>query len=432
MSLTLAMVHINYHLRGRASDADEQFCRELAAKSGARIYVRTRRRPPRRAKSFNLQDWARRVRYELFASLADKECFDRIAVGHHFDDQVETIAAGLFGGRDSFALTGIPRVRGRVMRPLFDCRRVEILDFLQRIGQPHREDASNRDTRYLRNLVRQKILPELRQEYNPHIDQTLFRWAGLVAEQSAFLAETAGRWVDRSIIGRGNQWLGLGLKRLRRCDFRLDYHILLEITRRLEIDKPVLGAATVRRFRHLVSSGQPGQRLSWGTGTIELSRTAVMFYLRDPGSPAPVEIDLDGATTADRWGMRIVCRLRARKANSAIRLPRGVWRFYGDAASISPPVVLRRPKTGEKIRPLGMAGRRKISDILSEAGIPRILRLRAPVFADRRGIFWVVGRRQDDRVKIHDGTREILKIEIEDTRRADERLGRTGSCQDAR
>lgn len=412
-SLTVAMVHINYHLRGGASDADEQFCRELAAKSGARIFVRSRRRPQSKTASANLQDWARRVRYTVFASIADREGFDRIAVGHQFDDQVETVAAGLFGGRDSFALGGIRRVRGRVIRPLFDCRRIHILDFLQHLGQEYREDTSNRDTRYLRNLMRHEILPTLRKQYNPRLDEILFRWSGLVAEQTAFLEQAAARWVNRALIGRGERWLGLSLQRLRRADRPLDFYLLREIGRRLEIGNPALGAVLLRRFRHLVSTGEAGRRLSWGAATIELSRTVVTFYRRRPALPRPVEIGLGETAKTGNWGMRVICRVQTKKSGSAIRLPRGAWRFYGDAACISSPVILRGPKMGERITPMGMSGHKKISDILSEAGVPAILRSRAPVLADRKGVFWVVGHRQADRTKVTDHTREILRIDIE-------------------
>ena len=412
MSLTLAMVHVNYHLRGRESDADERFCRKLARDAGVQIYVRSRRRPCRAGKSFNLQDWARRVRYGIFESIARKENFDRIAVGHQYDDQVETIAAGLLGGRDSFAMAGIPRMRGRVMRPLFDCRRTEIQDFLERISQPCREDKSNRDLSYLRNRVRHEILPALRERYNPHIDAVLFRWAELVAEQTSFLQQTAVRWLKRSIVGWGSGWLSLDLKRLRRCDRRLDFYILHQTAVRLGLSKPVLGEKTVRRFGQLVKVGRAGQKLAWGKAIIEVSRAAMTFHAAKPVCPPPVEIKKKGTTRADGWDMRIICRRKARQKNADIRLPRGAWRLCSDAASIFPPLILRGPRPGERIRPLGMTGRRKVFDILSEAAVPSLLRPRTPVLEDRRGIFWVIGHHQDDRVKVTERTRELLLIEI--------------------
>jgi len=420
MSLSLAIVHINYHLRGSASDADEQFCRELAVNSSARIYVRSRSKPKQCGKSFNLQHWARQERYNVFEDLADRHGFTRIAVGHQYDDQVETVAAGFFGGRDSFALAGFPRVRGRVIRPLYDCRRSEILGFLRAIRQPHREDASNRDPGYLRNRVRHKILPELRRKYNSSVDDTLFRWAALAAEQRAFFEQEATKQVRRLRCFRGHGWLGLDLRRLRRCCPPLDYYILLESARRLGIDNAVLSGATLGRFRQLLRAGRAGQHISWGAVTMELSQTAIMLYLRRPKAPRPAQIDLAQTALIRSWGMEVACRVETRKNNPDICLPRGAWRFLGDAARIVPPVVLRGPDVGEKITPMGMSGHKKIYDLLSEAGVPSILRARTPVLADRKGVFWVVGHRQDERVRVTSRTRRIISISLEDRSKAHE------------
>ncbi len=414
LSLSLALAHVNYHLRGRASAGDERFCRELAAQAGVPVYVRSRHKPRRAGKSPNTQDWARRERYAVYNSLADRHGFTRIAVGHTFDDQVETVAGGLFGGRDSFALTGIPRVRGRIVRPLFDCRRPEILAFLGQLGQPYREDTSNRDPGYLRNWVRHHILPQLRRDYHPRLDDVLFRWSGLMAQQRMFFEKEAARRLARLLICRGNGWLSLDLSRLRRAGTPLDYYLLLECARLLGIDNLALSAAMLNRFRQLAASGLSGRRLVWGKLTLEVSRTALSVYLHRPTAARQVEINLAGSTPAAPWGLQVTCRLRQRKTGAVPRLPRGALRFNGDAAQIRPPVVLREPRPGEKIKPMGMAGRKKIYDILSEAGVPGIVRERTPVFADRKGVFWVVGYRQEERVRVRDHTREILNITLAD------------------
>ena len=411
--LTLAMVHVNYHLRGEESDEDEFFCRQLAAQSGASIYVRSRRRPRSTKTSFNLQDWARRKRYEVFAAIAEQENFRRIAVGHQYDDQVETIVSGLVGGRGSFALTGIPRVRGRIIRPLFDCRRAEILEFLQHIGQSYREDRSNRESRYLRNRVRNEILPQLRKEAGPRLDTILFRWADVAAEQEAVLCGIVERWLMRSVVDSGNGWLSLDLRKVRRLDHRLDFTLLRQVLCRSGRAASLPGEQIVQRFRELVNSGRAGSKLVWGNAVVEASRDMVTFYSRRPMEPEPVEVAAKGTTCAEGWSIRVTCRCRARRAGQRVRLPRGAWRFYGDADAIHFPLVLRGPRLGERIQPLGMVGRRKIVDILAEAGVPALLRPHAPVLADRCGVIWIVGRHQDDRVNVTPHTRQLVSIQVE-------------------
>jgi len=410
--LTLFMVHVNYHLRSRDSEADEAFCRRLARETGARLFVRSRRIRAT-SRSSNLQDWARRERYAIFASLSESQQIDRVAVGHHYDDQVETVAVGLLGGRRTFALGGIPRVRGRIIRPLFDCRRAEILDFLRAIRQPYREDQSNLDQRYLRNRVRHKILPEWREKFNPNIDQSLFQWAELASQQMDYLNASASRFIARAQVGWGKQWLALDIRRLQQFDRQLDFYILRQAAEQLNLPDISPGEQIVRRFGELVGNGSAGQKLLWDKAIIELGRSAINFYARKPVTPQPVDLDSAGSTFAANWRIRVKCRRRARKPGEKPNLPRNGWRFVGDANAIKPPLVLRGPRPGERIRPLGMAGRKKIYDILADAGVPGLLRPVMPVIEDRWGVVWVVGHRQDDRTRVRPQTNELLMINVE-------------------
>ncbi len=328
LSCSLAMVHLNYHLRGAESDVDEQFCRELAAGSDTRVFVRSRRRP----KSVgNLQNWARRVRYEVFTDLAARYNFNRIALGHQYDDQVETIVAGFSGGRDSFLFGGIPRTRGNIVRPLFDCRRDEILSFLKVIGQPYRKDTSNRDKQYLRNRVRHDVLPHWRKLFGLTIDERLFRLGVQLARQTSYLDDQAESFIARSTAGWGRGWLLLDTRRLRHCDRRLDYYILRRVAFGLSADRAAPGAEIVDRFGELVHSGETGRKLTWGRMLIENSRAAVVFILRDIKPASPVEIGLTGTTGLPDWQILVQSSQKQRTGRERISLPWGAWRMVADA-----------------------------------------------------------------------------------------------------
>ena len=413
LRLTLGMVHVNYHLRGEESDEDERFCRQLAHASGAAISVRSCRPPQAEGRAYNLQAWARRARYEVFNMIAEAEDYRRIAVGHQYDDQVETVVAGLIGGRRSFALAGIPRVRGRIIRPLFDCRRAEILAFLRGIGQPYREDRSNRDHRFLRNRIRLDYLPRWRETVNPRIDELFFRWAGMAGEYNALAGEIADGWLKRWAVDSGDGWLSLDLRRLQTLDRRFDFFILRQAAAKMGMSLALPGEHTVRRFGELVAVGRPGTKLMWSKAQVEVSRQAVTLYAERPAPFDPVDVQLDGVTSAETWGIRLHCTSGACQGGEDIRLPRCARKFIGDSDAISPPIIMRGAGSGERIRPLGMVGRRRIADLLAQAGVPASLRCRVPVLEDRRGVFWVVGHHQDDRVKVTAGTRRLMSILVE-------------------
>src|SRR5216684_7239134 len=155
LGIVLSVVHFNHKLRGRASDLDEKFVARLAAKHGlefdsASVYVAKKANTERA----NLEDAARRARYDYFHSLVESGACARIAVAHTADDQAETVLAHLLRGTGLTGLGGIHPVAGPIIRPLLSVRRSELRRFLRAQKQTWREDATNRDTKRTRARIR--------------------------------------------------------------------------------------------------------------------------------------------------------------------------------------------------------------------------------------------------------------------------------------
>ena len=168
LGIVLSVVHFNHKLRGKASDADEKFVAKLAAKHGlefhtASVYV-AKKATRERA---NLEDAARRARYDYFRSLAEAGTCARIAVAHTADDQAETVLAHILRGTGLAGLGGIHPIAGVVIRPLLNVRRSELRRFLGTQKQTWREDATNRDTKRMRARIRKKLLPLLEKQFQP-------------------------------------------------------------------------------------------------------------------------------------------------------------------------------------------------------------------------------------------------------------------------
>src|SRR5207249_805137 len=135
----------------------------------------------------NLEDAARRARYDYFRSLAQSGACTRIAVAHTADDQAETVLAHLLRGTGLTGLGGIHPVAGRVIRPLLNVRRSELRRFLRAQKQTWREDATNRDTKRMRARIRKKLLPLIEKQFQPAIVEHLAALAELAREDEAFL-----------------------------------------------------------------------------------------------------------------------------------------------------------------------------------------------------------------------------------------------------
>src|SRR3989449_10833431 len=194
LGIVLSVVHFNHKLRGKASDADEAFVAKLAAKHGldfhsASVYVAKKAKDERA----NLEDAARRARYDYFRALTESGVCKRIAVAHTADDQAETVLAHLLRGTGLAGLGGIHPVAGPIIRPLLRVRRSELRHFLRARKQTWREDATNRDTKKMRARIRKKLLPLLEKQFQPAIVEHLATLADLAREDEAFLNALVAR-----------------------------------------------------------------------------------------------------------------------------------------------------------------------------------------------------------------------------------------------
>lgn len=210
LRLRLDAAHFDHGLRGAASAADAAFVAALCRRLGVPLHL-GRAAPPLAGPGLEAQ--ARRARYAFLASVADRLGADRIATAHTADDQAETVLMRLLRGSGGDGLQAIRFRRGRVVRPLLECRRADVLDFLAAAGEPFRDDASNADPRFLRNRVRHEVLPVLA-ALNPRVRAALARTATVAQEERRLLERAARRALRRIDDGSG---LSLaGLRRLAR------------------------------------------------------------------------------------------------------------------------------------------------------------------------------------------------------------------------
>lgn len=178
----LELLHCDHGLRGAESDADREFVRELAAGLGIPFHCLRLQLAPG-----NLEQEARRARREAFRSWRAELRLDAIALGHTRSDQAETVVFRLLRGSGSSGLAGIPPVTpDRLIRPLLDVERVEIVEWLASRGYRWREDSSNHSLDYDRNRIRHILLPELQREWNPNIVASLAHTADIAAAEEAF------------------------------------------------------------------------------------------------------------------------------------------------------------------------------------------------------------------------------------------------------
>jgi tRNA(Ile)-lysidine synthase len=195
LHLSLTVAHLNHRIRGLEGDADEDFVRSLSSNLQLPFVSEIIEvKQQAEATKQNLEELARRTRYDFLRRTAQRVSAGKIAVGHTLNDQAETVLFRFIRGSGMEGFSAIhPVLEGLVIRPLLDCSRDSILEYLQKKGANHREDSTNKDLQHTRNRIRRELLPYLEEHFNPQLVATLSREALVAREAWSFIESHALR-----------------------------------------------------------------------------------------------------------------------------------------------------------------------------------------------------------------------------------------------
>jgi tRNA(Ile)-lysidine synthase len=442
LGIVLSVVHFNHKLRGKASDGDEKFVAKLAAKHGLEFYSSSADIAKKAKKErANLEDAARRARYDYFRLLAKSRTCTRIAVAHTADDQAETVLAHLLRGTGLAGLGGIHPVVGSVIRPLLSIRRGELRRFLRARKQTWREDATNRDTKRMRARIRRKLLPLLQKQFQPAIVEHLATLAGLAREDEASLQSHAELRVlalaqetkgELRIPARDIAWPQSTSRDLKKEDSegggfairstgirkRMVRHIIADIKPRAG----QLGAKHVEAVLELARSGKSGSSLALPGGVeVRKERDALVFRAMErvgeqtsQGKPREYEYKIDmvsGNAKVSVAELGCVFRLRVidwppkrgETSRDVVLLDRDRLCF---------PIVLRNWRPGDRLHPQGHRSSHKLKRLLNEKHISRWERDGWPVLTSGGILVWARGFSVAAEFAANEGTRAgIVMVE---------------------
>jgi len=200
----IVVAHFNHRMRGEASDADEQFVIELCRNHSVACEVGRAETTIEAASGEGLESTLRNARYDFLKASAARQGARFVATAHTADDQAETILHRIIRGTSVAGLAGIRRARElaptvTLIRPLLNFRRDEIVCYLQSIGQPYCEDASNKDPRFTRNRIRAELIPYLTEDYNRQVIDSLLRLGTLASETQEVIDSVVSHLKDQVV-----------------------------------------------------------------------------------------------------------------------------------------------------------------------------------------------------------------------------------------
>jgi tRNA(Ile)-lysidine synthase len=407
MPFEIFLAHFNHRLRPSAGE-DADFAREVAAGAGLKAIVGSRdvRRFARRHK-LNLEEAARILRYEFLRGAARRIGAVKIATGHTLTDQAETMLMRLLRGAGPKGLAGIsPRPESALIRPLLGIRREEIADYVRKRGLAHRTDETNLDRRFLRNRIRLELLPVL-ESIEPAAVRQLGRLAGLLWDDEDLLdSVTATAW--RELAGRRESVLALHAGALDGLPPALARRVVRKFLAALRGD---LRGVTFEDVEGVLAL-RNGKSKTVRAGLV-LRREANVLFPAGPEKRArkTPAIRWDGkkpVTIPGGWGRFEVSIMKNDGAEARAHDNRVEAAL--DASKVVFPLTIRGRKPGDRYRPLGSPGSKKLKEILRAKKIPLDHRDRLPVFLSGDDIVWIPGLPVADAYKVKSGTRRLLMI----------------------
>lgn len=404
LGISLSAVHINHLLRGEESHRDENFCRELCERLNIPLKIFRRDAAEfSRSLGMSVETGARKLRYEIFAEILETNFAEKIATAHNLNDNAETVLFRLARGTGLKGLTGIPPVRGKIIRPLINCSRSEIEAFLTEQGQNFVTDSTNLSDDYARNRIRHNVMPELTAVHGGFPECAAAAIFSL-AEDEDFLSSEAEKHKNDDL-----RTLHPALRKRIIINLLKTHNLEITAKRVAEINQAILTAK--EKPNNVNADGNC--LISAQNGKLSVSEAAENF-----SHIPPRKIENDGVYPFSGDRIVIISKINCEKMNSPDIVNRKLTTDRLDYDKIQGGIVLRNRLRSDRIKPAGTVHTKELRKILQEK-LPKEKRSVSAVIADDRGVIWSECAGIADRVKPDENTGIFLMIETADAEAAE-------------
>ena len=397
LGIDLGIAHCNFSLRAGESDKDEEMVRKYAADHNIPFYFKQfETKTLARNTGLSVQMAARELRYVWFEETRKQFGFDTIAVAHNLNDNIETLLINLIRGTGITGLTGMRPSINRIIRPLLFATRQDIIEYSNQYSINFREDLSNADTKYIRNKIRHRIIPILK-EINPSVESTLnetaFRFTGINEIVTEYISG-----IRKKVSEQDVDLITFDISQLK--------VYLQNKTVLFELFKP-FGITNVRLNDLMkVIEGKTGSQIFTDTHRIIKNRKEIIVAAENIGDETTYFIK----NLRDFSRVPGVSSARYIIINDMFEIPSDPFIACIDSEKISFPLIIRKWKAGDYFYPLGMKQKKKLSDYFIDNKFSRIDKENKYILESDGKIVWIIGERIDNRFKITKSTKKALII----------------------
>ena len=411
LDISIHVAHLDHMFRGEESAGDAEFVGKICAELGLPATIESRDVPAFiRETGLSEEEGARIVRYRFLEEVAERVGSGKVATGHTATDQAETVLMRLLRGSGLRGLSGIPPVRrGKVtfIRPLIRISRREIEELLKAEGIPFRIDSSNLKPVYTRNRIRLELMPLLR-EFNPRIEEILARAGEISAEEDELMERLAIEKLGELALERKEGFVRLRGDELAGLPVALRRRVVRAAVREVKGDLLNIDFDHIESILDLISSPNPNLKLDLPGLRAERRYSELIITSEPEGGISEYEyrLPIPGEVEIPEAGLKLIAEVHEERPP----MPKNPDAALLDYDKLSPPLVVRNRRPGDRFRPLGMKGSKKVKDFFIDIKLPLPERDRVPILVSGGQIAWIVGHRIDDRFKVTGETKRFALI----------------------
>lgn len=394
---SIGIAHCNFSLRGDESDGDEKLVQQFAATNNIPFYhIRFETLKYAYRKKVSIEVAARELRYNWFEQIRQEHNYDCVAVAHNLNDNVETVLLNITRGTGLTGLAGMRNKNSFIVRPLLFATREEIVNFSLAERINYRDDHTNAETKFSRNKIRHLVIPVLK-EINPAVEKEINECATRLSELDTFLNKQIDS-IKRSIFTVENETTYANIEQL--SAYANNLSVVYELFKDFGVN------STLTRNILEITSAPSGKWISTPTHRILRDREQLIIARHNKETFTPIIINnVDDINDTGFLSAKIV------DVDDNFLISKQKQSAYLDFEKVSFPMILRGWEEGDSFVPLGMKGRKKVSDYLIDNKISIHDKEKTLLLTSDKKIVWLIDERIDDRYKITNLTRKALVID---------------------
>lgn len=407
--------HLDHMIRGDESRQDAQFVEKLCRAWDIKLFTERFDVPSyASAEGLSMEDAARRVRYDFFKRVRSEIKADKIATGHNRDDHEETILMNILRGSGLEGLLGIEPVQNFYIRPLIEIPREEIEKYLNQNNILFRIDSTNLTTDYFRNSIRLELIPLIEKKYCPHLGKSLRRLSEIARRDLSFILEEAQK-ASRDVLDFEPFCVIINIGKFSNLHEAIKYHVARFAIEKIAGDTKGFEEKHTALLVKFIEESETGKMIDLPKGIRgikEYGRLVLYFKSEDTNkSNYAYELSVPGKVAIPESGVTIESDIIPHDSNFKITVDLNIaYLDFDKVGNFN--LIVRNRRAGDKFKPLGADGFKKIKEFFIDEKIPQKKRNKIPIVESCSDIIWVAGMRIDDRFKVDDETKKVLVLKM--------------------